>query len=316
MKGENCPKCGYPLRLNPGVKLGTRATDYGNCHAFCDVCRIGISNSRNPEQRTYICQSLADNLADPQSEERYLRIMDQALNQRNRQNKIRRARFEKSEDTVTWSIFSHLEGRGSLAIAAQALTGVTWNAPVEALYWGYNDHDSQGVQERLITVLKKLGESARSFSEPDLILYAPQRGLAFVEIKYASANSTRFDQGKAQRYIDGGGDYLKADCANMRYYELLRNWVIGCLLAKELGLPFWLVNLVRRGEETDIERDFGQFLRQDPDHQFRRAEWEELFEALSPALDQPSDDRLWEYIRTRTIYFQKAFTRTERETAV
>ena len=155
-------------------------------------------------------------------------------------------------------------------------------------------------------MLKQLGESARSFSEPDLVLHAPERGLAFVEVKYASANSTRFDQGKAQRYIDGGGGYLKADCANMRHYELLRNWVIGWLLAKELGLRFWLVNLVRRGEETGIERDFAQFLRQDPDHQFRRVEWEALLKALYIVLDQPDNEQLWDYIQTRTIYFKPA----------
>jgi hypothetical protein len=287
--------------------LGTRATHYDNCHAYCDTCRIGISNNRNPEQRTYIHQSLADNLADPQSVQRYLQIMSQALNQRNRQNKIRRASFEKSEDTLTWSIFSRLEQHGLLAIAAQSLTGISWSEQVGVLYWGYNDRGPQWIRERLIAVLKQLGESARSFSEPDLILHSPQTGLAFVEVKYASANSTRLDQGKAQRYIDGGGDCLEADCASMRHYELLRNWVIGCLLANELELPFWLVNLVRRGEETGIERDFGQCLRQDPDHRFRRVEWEELFKALCPDANQAGDEQLLEYIRTRTIHCKPAF---------
>ena len=75
MFGEICGRYGGTLRCNPLVRLGIRATDYGNCHAYCDTCRIGISNSRNPEQRTYICQSLADNLADPRSEQRYLQIM-------------------------------------------------------------------------------------------------------------------------------------------------------------------------------------------------------------------------------------------------
>lgn len=307
MFGELCGRCEGILRLNPLVELGITATAYSNCHAFCDTCRIGISNSHDPEQRTYICKRLDDNLADTQSEQRYLQIMSQALNQRNRQNKIRRARFEKSEDSLTWSIFSHLEERGALSIAAQALTGISWRVPVEVLYWGYNDRGSQDIRERLFAVLKQLGESARSFSEPDLILYASQRGLVFIEVKYASANSIHFDQSKAQRYLDRGKDYLRADCTNMRRYELLRNWVIGCLLAKELGLSFWLVNLVRRGKEVGIEREFGQFLRQDQDHQFHRAEWETVFEALWSVLDQPGDQQFWDYIRTRTIYFRPAF---------
>lgn len=304
---ELCDRCEGVLRLNPLVELGTTATDYGNCHAFCDTCCIGISNSHDPKQRTYICKRLDDNLVDPQSEHRYLQIMGQALNQYNRHNKIRRARFERSEDTLTWSIFSHLEERGALSIAAEALTGTSWRAPVEVLYWGYNDRCLQDIRERLFVVLEQLGESARSFSEPDLILYASQRGLVFVEVKYASANSTHFDQGKAQRYLDRGKDYLRADCTNIRHYELLRNWVIGCLLARELGLSFWLVNLVRRGKEVDIECDFGRFLRQDQDHQFRRAEWEMLFDALWSVLNQPGDEQLWDYIRTRTIYFRPAF---------
>ena len=87
------------------------------------------------------------------------------------------------------------------------------------------------------------GCAARNFSEPDLILHAPQIGMVFVEVKYASANSTRFDQGKAQRYFEGGRDFLKEDYAGMKHYELLCNWVIGYLLAKNRhspsGLSIW-----------------------------------------------------------------------------
>lgn len=307
MDSETCPKCRELLRFNPNVKLGERATDYANCHAYCDRCCIGVSNSRNPEQRTYICRDLADNLADPDSKDRYLRVMDQALNQRNRKNKIRRASFEKSEDSLTWSVFSHLEERGMLAAAACALTGFSWDDPVDVLYWGYNDQGSEVLCKQLVTVLKDLGESARSFSEPDLILHAPQTGLAFVEVKYASPNSSRFELRKAKRYLDAGDAYFQPNRDDLQHYELLRNWVIGCLLAAQLKLPFWLVNLVRQGEETAIEHDFGQFLRQDKGPQFRRAEWEGLFEALGPVLHGPDDEEFWRYVRTRTIYFQPAF---------
>ena len=72
---------------------------------------------------------------------------------------------------------------------------------------------------------------------------------------------------------------------------------------------------MRRGEENDIERDFGQFLQQDGERQLRRVEWEELFELLPPVLSQSDDEQLWEYIRTRTIYFQRAFRWEERNKA-
>lgn len=307
MKSEMCLKCGDLLCPNPAVELGTPATDYGKCHAFCDRCRIGISNSRDPERRTYICKELADNLAAPESEQRYLKIMQHALNQRNRGNKIRRARFEKSEDTLTWSVFSHLEERGVLSLAAQALTGAVWSEPAHVLYWGYNDQGPGWLRDKLVGVLQGLGESARSFSEPDLILHAPQTGLLFVEIKYASPNSRRYDRNKAARYIQSSSTYLEPNSERMRHYELLRNWVIGCLLAAQLNLPFWLVNLVRRSKELDIEHSFGQFLCQDDRHQFRRAQWEGLFKTLGSALDQPADNRLWSYIKERTIHFQPAF---------
>lgn len=311
---EECPRCKAPLRLDASIQLGTRANDYGDCHAFCDKCRIGISNSRNPEERTYICRSLADNLAFPRSEPRYLDVMEHALNQRNRRNKIRRARFEKSEDTLTWSIFSYLEERGLLAIAVQALAGIVFSEPADVLYWGYNNRGADSLQPRLVAVLKELGETERSFSEPDLILHAPETGLVFVEVKYTSANSPHLDPNKAQRYLARGAAHLEADCGDMLHYELLRNWTIGCLLASELGLPFVLVNLVRRGNETSIEGDFGRFLRQGGKHQFRRAEWEGLFEALCPVLNQPGHKPYWDYIRTRTIHFRKAFYWPEGET--
>jgi hypothetical protein len=228
MTSETCRKCRGSLRFNPNVKIGSRATDYDNCHAYCDVCRIGISNSRDRERRTYICEILADNLADPQSEERYLQVMERALNQRNRKNKIRRAKFEKSEDTLTWSVFSHLEKRGLMAVAARTLTGVAWNDPVDVLYWGYNDQGPETLREQLIAVPKGLGESARSFSEPDLILHAPQTGLVFVEVNYAPPKRSSFELRKAKRYLEAGADHLQPDCGGMQHYELLRNWVIGC----------------------------------------------------------------------------------------
>ena len=314
MDSKTCPKCRELLRFNPNVRLGERVTDYANCHAYCDKCGIGISNCRNPKQRTYVCRDLADNLADPQSKDRYLRVMAQALNQRNRKNKVRRSRFEKSEDSLTWSVFSHLEERGMLAAAARALTGFDWDASIDVLYWGYNDQGPETLCEQLVTTLKDLGESARSFSEPDLILYSSQTGLAFVEVKYASPNPSRFELWKARRYLDAGDAYLQPNCDSLQHYELLRNWVIGCLLAAQLDLPFWLINLVRRGKETAVECDFGQFLRQDKGHRFRRAEWEGLFEALCPVLREPDDEKFWRYVRTRTIYFQPSFKQEKSQT--
>lgn len=139
------------------------------------------------------------------------------------------------------------------------------------------------------------------------ILHTPQAGLAFVEVKYASSNRPRFEAEKAKRYLDAGADYLQPNCDGMQHYELLRNWVIGCRLAAQLNLPFWLISLVRHGKEANIEHDFGQFLRQDEGHRFRRAEWEELFEALHPILTQPGDKPFWRYIGTRTIHFRQAF---------
>lgn len=63
-------------------------------------------------------------------------------------------------------------------------------------------------------------------------------------------------------------------------YELTRFWLLGTWIAKELGLDFWLVNLVLKGEEEGIEATFKKHIKEGPERQFKRMTWEEIYEFI------------------------------------
>jgi hypothetical protein len=291
-----CPLCQSPLATQPGAKeIGETADTYGDCRRICVPCGIGLSNAE--VRPTFIRENWRDGLWRRSTATRLDRLIEKALSGITHEKKRRRLANERSEDLLTWNVFSWLEARSLLG---QVIRWVGLPEPSDTpsiYYWGATDHAAPGVELRdLLT--RSFGESPGSLSEPDLILVG-QASVVFVEAKFGSPNDRQVGT-KAERYVKAAPAWFRTNAeavAQVGYYELTRNWAIGGALADQLGRRFALVNLVRRGDEGQVSEEFGPLLSDKGTFAVRT--WEDLVRAVEPALAA--------HLQDETLYFEPAF---------
>lgn len=89
-------------------------------------------------------------------------------------------------------------------------------------------------------------------------------------------------------------------------YELMRMWLIGTWIAKKIGKDFWLVNLVRKEREKDVETEFKKHIIENHHRKFVRATWEDTYEFITVTEETKDRDALLEYFRNKALgYDQK-----------
>ena len=292
-----CPRCHESLTPQPGAKpVGEPAESYSECARVCLNCEIALSNARKP---TFIRRDWRDGLWRRGTASRLLRIIGGSLSEGTREKKLARLAHERSEDLLTWNVFSWLEDRGLLGRVISLTRGQESPSAVRILYWGFNARET-GDTVRVIAELREL--LTKTFreprlSEPDVILVR-DTSLVFIEAKFDSPNDRQ--PGKdVDRYVPRVPDWFVAKdlVQSAGYYELTRNWAIGAALAEKLSKDFTLVNLVRRGLEEDIEQHFRALITSRG--RFKRLEWEHLVTAVEPALAA--------HLQHETLYFEPAF---------
>lgn len=190
---------------------------------------------------------------------------------------------ERSEDAVTWNVFRFLEKNGLVGEFVSGLSGKKERS-TEQIYWSYSqkaDYDWGPLNDARVT----FGETIARGSEPDLIIKT-EDSLVFLEAKLGSGNKTKPSETSGQKsYISGGNYWFKkvfdsdyqTIAVNDEKYELMRFWLLGTWLANKLGLSFYLINLVRAGEEEEIESSFGKHIKKNQKQSFIRKEWEEIY---------------------------------------
>jgi len=256
----HCPRCGSTLMEQPGArKLGETAERYQDCKYVCTSCNIGLSNAKL--RPTFIRGNWRDGLWRRSTETRLERLLDQALSEITREKKRRRLANERSEDLLTWNVFSWLETRHLLGRLIRWL-GLPEPSDAPAIYyWGATDRPAAGVDLRHL-LTRHFGEAASRLSEPDVILVG-QASVVFVEAKFGSPNDRQIGTTKTDKYIAGAPAWFLGNAEAVRqagYYELTRNWAIGGVLAEQLGRRFALMNLVRRGDEGKASEAFAALL--------------------------------------------------------
>lgn len=299
-----CPLCGQPM-TNDTPPNGIRpqaAESYEDCLRRCAPCMVGFSNARaNP---TLIHD---DPLGNVPMEVRQgaLETLQQALNVRNRDNKVKKFGYSTSEDAVTWTVFSFLSGHRPdlLPRLGRSLFGLQPSDEASVLLWGVPiTPGTRGgaVQQALLGVTAALGEDSRSCSEPDVILDYGDAGVVVIEVKYRSGNDQR-TEANWERYVTNAGafcDPVEAQASGL--YELVRNWRIAHDLAG--GRPFAVVSLAF-ADTLAATQGMGQFkasLRTSPDRRFVPMTWDSFLTALeSEAGGLPS--WLEEYLGKRDL---------------
>jgi hypothetical protein len=170
-------------------------------------------------------------------------------------NKIKKVKRESriardnSEDAVTWNVFRFLEKYNLLSGYLSKLVNNKILNP-EIIYWSYSQHQ-QNAWNELQDGRKEFETKPRKGSEPDIIVKS-DNALFFIEAKLKANNNTicKSKNPKVQgKYETGGNNWFskvfKSDYETVaiveKKYELLRFWLIGTWIAKQLNLDFYLV---------------------------------------------------------------------------
>lgn len=235
---------------------------------------------------------------------------------------VERLTRERSEDAVSWNVFRYFHRMGHLSEMLHHFDGKIDSADPEIVYWSYSP--SSGTPWRpLLDARVTFGEAStleeaakgKRVSEPDLI-FLTTKDLIFVEAKFGSGNDTSGRPNEVDRRVknpkkystgaDGWfDDVFVSDYATVirdQKYELMRFWLLGSCMARSLERRFWLVNLVRKDREQQIEMAFGRHIEQTEDRRFVRWEWESLGPLLQVIGDEGAN-RLHEYMVQKTNGF-------------
>lgn len=266
----------------------------------CPTHRIYISPS------TFEYPSQTDNLLWRGSED--LSLL-RAVKTVKRESRIAR---DNSEDAVTWNVFRYLEKNGLVSASLSFLIGVpvTNSQPV---YWSYSQA-TQGVWPELARARAEFGEQPRRSSEPDLIV-ASDEALFLIEAKFTATNRTTPSHPQdTKKYLTGGNNWyrrvFKSDYATLaiqeQKYELTRFWLLGSWMAAQLDRDFYLINLVLKEREKDIERLFKPHLRTGTRCHFLRQSWADIYRWVSENAPMTQDRELFtSYFENKTLGYDR-----------
>jgi hypothetical protein len=309
-----CPICQKRLPVDEKLLSVDAKSDWEKLHAKCDSCEIGISNSKDPKNSRFIWKTIEKNMISQNKNDldRLTEIIDHSMNEGNRPRKKIGMKHENSEDALSWNVFSYLEKHDLLNEAYKYFTGLQADITgCQVYYWGYNDKETAFIG-RYKDVLKKAGEPkwGGGYTEPDILLYVPKSGLINIEVKYTSSNDDKLKEKnnnernkRAQQMLDLGKSFVKKDqVVDWTWYELLRMWVPGCLLAKKMNVKFYLINLLPQemliNEKGAVSNDMHQCIQQSSKYRFAQMTWEAFAYEIS-TWDNKLEVSFWNYLNRK-----------------
>lgn len=267
---------------------------------FCEKHKIYITPS------TFIYDTLQDNLLWYDEE-------DQGLIRKILKRKRVKAQLfhDNSEDAVTWAVFRYLEKERLASGFLGKLSGVMVERP-KLIYWSYSPSE-QNAWSDLEKAREEFGERKKRGSEPDLIIKS-DNALFFIEAKLTANNETSDRPDNLKKYLIGGNGWydtvFESDYQTIaireRKYELLRFWLIGTWIAKQLDLDFYLVNLVLRRKEKNIESIFKEHIKENPRRRFIRTTWESIYDYIVNNSSSGKNKQVMiRYFRNKTVGYRK-----------
>jgi len=190
---------------------------------------------------------------------------------------------DNSEDAVTWNVFRFLEKNGLISSYISSITE-SFSENAEVMYWSYSSFEKSSWSQ-LNKSRIEFGEVLNRSSEPDVIIKT-NKELVFIEAKVTATNETKpSDEKNRKKYLTGGQEWFtrvfRTDYDMVaifsRKYELMRFWLLGTWLAKQLDLDFYLVNIVLTDRETDIEKKIKMHIVENERNRFIRSTWEDIY---------------------------------------
>jgi len=275
---------------------------------FCEKHKIYITPT------TFIYDNLPDNLLWYDEEDRSL--IDKIMPAK----RVKAQLFhDRSEDAVTWAVFRYLKKERLVSGFLGKLIGDIVERP-ELIYWSYSPSEQHAWSD-LEKAREEFGESEKRGSEPDLIIKS-DNALFFIEAKLTADNEVSGSPDNLKKYLTGGNGWYdsvfrsnyQTIAVEQKKYELLRFWLIGTWIAKQLDLDFYLVNLVLRKKETNIERIFKKNIKENQRRRFIRTTWEAIYQYIvNSGSSGRNKEVMVRYFKNKTVGYrgdriQRAFS--------
>jgi hypothetical protein len=214
---------------------------------------------------------------------------------------------DNSEDAVTWNVFRYLERNNILNQLLSTISNDTHNS-IQLILWSYSQKEQKGWSS-LDKARVEFGEDIKRGSEPDIIILT-DKTLFFIEAKVQASNNTVPSKpNNKKKYTLGGqkwfSNVFKCDYQTIaiadKKYELMRFWLLGSWIAKELNLDFHLVNLVLTGKELLVKNEFEKHIINDSSKRFSRITWESIYDLINNLNKKDHETELiLDYFRTKS----------------
>jgi hypothetical protein len=228
---------------------------------------------------------------------------------------------DNSEDALTWNIFRFLDKHGIIPNLLSQLSSCK-STDAELILWSYSPKQNDS-WDLLNKARIEFGETIARGSEPDVIIRT-ENALYFIEAKLTANNKTKPSNNANRKKYETGGNNLFQKIFSSDYetiaitgekYELMRFWLLGTWIAKQLNLDFYLVSLVPSENEKNIESIFRNYIVDDKKELFIRLTWERIYEKIKNInITGVDKDKIINYFNNKTIGFdgngklQKAFS--------
>ena len=228
------------------------------------------------------------------------------LNQIMRVKRESRIARDNSEDALTWNVFRFIETNGLVNGFTEEIIGTT-TTNTEMVYWSYSQ-SQMGLWNMLNRARNEFELVPSMGSEPDIIIVG-ENALLIIEAKLTAINETKPSNVEVEeKYVSGGQGWwtkvfssdFKEVVIKQRLYELARFWLLGTWMASQMGLDFYLVNLVLDKKDKDIEERFGRHIVQKDNQKFKRVTWEQISDMIETSGAQ-NVDTIKEYFTNKTI---------------
>jgi hypothetical protein len=253
--------------------------------------KLKLTNYQCPKHKIYISPStweysnVGENLL-------WYETNDKQLLSKILQNGVKReSRMERdnSEDALTWNVFRYLEDRTNLLDSFFSFFIGNIQNQSKLIYWSYCQSVND-VYPLLNRARLKFGEKIHQGSEPD-IMCETEESLIFVEAKLTAGNNTSGYGKDLDRHLKNPKEYVIGEnnwftkvfrgdyqtVVNNQKYELMRFWILGTWMAKELNKDFYLINLVPMDKELNIEFEFKPLIIENQTTKFLRLSWEDIY---------------------------------------
>jgi len=264
-------------------------------HYKCPIHNIYISPS------TFEYEKEQDNLLWTDSPDQ--KLYDE-IKQVKRESRIAR---DNSEDALTWNVFRFLDKQKLLPDFLSQISKKNIKK-AELILWSYSP-----VEKSSWTLLDKarleFGETIARGSEPDIIILT-DKVLYFIEAKLTAKNETKPSNPQNKKKYETGGNRIFKNIFKSDYntisekekrYELMRFWLLGSWIAKQLELDFEFYSLVMQTREQNIETEFGKHIIEANNRKFCRITWEQIYDYNKSKAGKSEKKIMIDYFKNKII---------------